>query len=254
MTLDLHFFTGGPRVAVMEAVLDAGHRVERVYANDPERWPKVLPCIELARRRDIPVAIVKRRHELAEIEGEIAGRLCLSAGFNYLFPSSFLESAAACLNVHGSLLPKYKGARTLAWAIEQGERESGVTVHLVDPGMDTGPILLQRSFPLSPFETTKSLARKTGAFEPEVVVEALDIFERKGVAACRAQAPIDDIDWPNRSPDHSEVDPKRPLLDLFNKIRAADPVDYPAHFYVEGQKVCIRLWRPDKPESENDLV
>jgi len=57
-----------------------------------------------------------------------------------------------------------------------------------------------------------------------------------------------------RKPEDSEIDPQRPLLDLYNQIRACDPDDYPAYFYVEGQKVCIGLWRQDKPGSELDMI
>src|SRR5206468_896465 len=138
------------------------------------------------------------RGELATLGKELAGETCLSVGFAFLFPAPFLASVGACLNVHGTLLPDYAGARTLNWIIERGEKASGVTVHLVDEGIDTGPILLQKSFPLTAFDTGNSLARKTLAFEPMVVVEALAQFERMG----RALAWVQDLTrikrFPNR--------------------------------------------------------
>lgn len=253
MSLDITYFSGGPRERVLEAILNSGHRVRHVFVNDPERWPKIKPTIALARQAEIPVTIISRKDQIADALDVASGRLCLSAGFAYLFPKYFLDAVSACLNVHGSLLPKYGGARTLSWAIENGESESGVTVHSVDEGMDTGPILLQRSFALSPFETTRSLGRKTGAFEPQVVVEALALWESRGKNALVAQPPAP-ARLPNRIPQHSQIDPSLPLSQLFNAIRAADPDHYPAHFFVENQKVCIRLWRPEKPDSESDLI
>jgi methionyl-tRNA formyltransferase len=253
MSLDLFYFSGGPREKVLSRILADGHRVRGVFVNDPERWPKVIATIEMARAACLPVTVVTSKSELMAISEIVADGICFSAGFAYLFPKGFLNRVRVCINVHGSLLPKYAGARTLSWCIEDGELESGVTVHLVDEGIDTGPILLQQSFSLSPFETTRSLARKTGDLEPETVSEALRLYESNGAAAFKKQQSSLPV-RPNRVPEHSMLDPKQSLADLFNKIRAADPEHYPAHFYVGGQKVCVRLWRPEKPSDESDLV
>src|SRR5262245_15951436 len=187
MSLDLVYFSGGPKERVLRAILDAGHRVTHVYVNNPGRWPKVASTIELAKSKGLPITIVAKKADLQAIGEQVADKLVFSAGFAYLFPANFLDRVKDCINVHGSLLPKYPGARTLSWAIEDGETSSGVTVHVVDEGIDTGPIVLQESFPLSPFETTASLARKTGEFEPQVVVRALERFEKLGRAALSAQ-------------------------------------------------------------------
>lgn len=254
MSLDLFYFSGGPREKVLLRLLSDGHRIRHVIVNDPARWPNVMPTIEIARAERLPVTIVGMKSDLLKIADLVSGGICLSAGFAYLFPKEFLSRVRACINVHGSLLPKYAGARTLSWCIADGEMESGVTVHLVDEGMDTGPILLQRSFPLSRFETTRSLGRKTGEIEPDVVSEALGRFELKGSAAAESQGSESIPARANRVPGHSEIDPNKSLLELFNQIRASDPDRYPAHFYLDGQKVCVRLWRPDKPPDESDLV
>jgi methionyl-tRNA formyltransferase len=253
MALDLIYFSGGARERVLQAILSAGHRVTDIFINDPERWPKVKPTIELAEMHSIPVHVVKSKAEILDILPAISGRNCLSVGFNYLFPRHVLEKVRIFLNVHGSLLPKYPGARTLAWAIANGESESGVTVHLVDEGMDTGPILLQRVFALSRFDTTRSLSRKTSLFEPQVVIDALARYEELGEDAFSIQEETT-VAPPNRVPGHSRLDANLSLGALFNHIRAADPDNYPAHFFVDGEKVCIRLWRPEKPANEEDLI
>ncbi len=254
MSLDLYYFSGGPRERVLQAVLEAGHRVRHVFVNCPQRWPKVTRTIEIAQSLGLPVTVVERKSDLDGVVETVADGLCLSAGFAYLFPKLFLDRVSTCINVHGSLLPNYAGARTLSWVIENGEIESGVTVHLVDEGIDTGDILLQRTFPLSSFETTASLARKTGDLEPQVVVDALERFEKSGLEGGRPQLEPPPSILPNRVPEHSRIDPALPLLDLINKIRAANVVHYPAYFYLNGEKVCIQLWRPDKPVDEADLI
>jgi methionyl-tRNA formyltransferase len=249
----LHYFSSGPRERVLRAVLAAGHDVAGVYATDPARWPSVAPTLETAESLGIPVYIV-RRSDLAALGCRLTGETCLSVGFALIFPPEFLAQVGDCLNVHGTLLPDYPGARSLNWIIEKGERESGVTVHLVDEGVDTGPILVQRSFPISRFETGRSLVRKTLAFEPDVVVEALTFYERAGAAAARPQEIARAKRFPDRVPEHSQLDPTRPLVALYDQIRAADPDRYPAFFWVDGEKVCVRMWRPHKPSGEEDLI
>jgi methionyl-tRNA formyltransferase len=250
--LDLYYFSSGPRERVLEAILDAGHRVHEVIATSPKRHPKVAPSLDLARSWGIPVRLVRKR-DLGSLAEELESQLFFSAGFAYIFPPELIAAAKLCLNCHGALLPKYGGARTLNWVIEKGETESGITVHQIDEGVDTGPILLQRTFPLSAFETGKSLYRKTLEFEPEVVLEALDLVAR-GQAVFRPQIGSDPKLLPNRCPDHSRLDPGKTLLELFDQIRAADPEDYPAYFEVAGEKICLKLWRPEKPEEEADLL
>lgn len=249
----LTYLSSGPREAVLTALLDAGHEVSHVYVTDPERWPKVVPTIALARAANIPVDVL-HRSDLAAPPPGLRGATCLSVGFGFILPPAFLSHIGLCLNVHGTLLPDYPGARSLNWVIARGETRSGVTIHVVDRGVDTGPVVLQRAFALSPFETGRSLARKTLAFEPAVVLEALAIVEREGISNARPQGLPGHPPLPDRIPEHSRLDPSRPLAELIDAIRAADPEHYPAYFEHRGERVCLRLWRPDKPTDEYDLI
>ncbi len=247
-----HYFSSGPREAVLQRLTDDGIKIAAVYVTDPEKWPKVKPTVILAEKLGLPVTVL-RRENLSEPPAELRNAPCLSVGFGFIFPVAFLRYVGPCLNVHGTLLPDYPGARSLNWVIANGEKLSGVTVHMVDQGVDTGPIILQKSFSLSPFETGASLAQKTREFEPQVVVEALRLFSEKGVSCARQQRG-NGKRLADRKPEHSEIDPNRSLIDLVDDIRAADPENYPAYFYLHGQKVCIRLWRPDRPSDEKGLL
>ncbi|MCJ2054921.1 formyltransferase family protein [Methylobacterium sp. J-070] len=253
MPIDLIYFTGGARERVLEAVLAAGHRVSEIFVNDPVRWPNVVPTLQIASCRGIKVTVITRKTDLLKHYDRLRGKQCLSAGYNYLFDDLFLETVSWCINVHGSLLPNYPGARTLGWIIENDEPRSGVTVHIVDRGVDTGAVVLQREFNVSPFETTRSLSNKTYSFEPQVVVEALSIIEQFGFTRTMPQSPNQTTHL-NRVPSDGEVDTNLSLKQVFNKIRAADPEKYPAYFYHHGEKVLINLWRPDKNSDEEDLI
>lgn len=250
--MKINYFSSGPRERVLEALLASRHEVEGLFVTDPDRWPGVKKTIEIAEKANLSVRIIKRP-DIVALGEELAGQVCLSVAFVYLFPPEFLQHVGLCLNVHGSLLPQYAGARTLNWTLVDGETRSGVTVHKVDSGIDTGDILLQKSFPLSGFDTARSLARKTLEFEPSVVVEALDGYET-GALRFVPQDASRAVLKTNRSPANSELNSSIPLRDLVNKIRASDPDRYPAYFFLNGEKVCIRLWRPDKPEAEFDLI
>jgi methionyl-tRNA formyltransferase len=247
------YLSSGPRAAVLKRLLSEGFDIAGVYVTDPERWPKVSSTVSLAKEVGLPVRVLSRA-DLSVPPEELRDAHCLSVGFGFILPKVFLQHVRICLNVHGTLLPKYPGGRSLNWLLVNGEQESGVTVHIVDEGVDTGPIVLQRAFRLSQFETSASLFRKTLAFEPDVVVDALRRYEQEGPSCAIPQSPHEATWLPDRVPAHSQIDPGRPLSSLFNEIRAADPDRFPAHFYVDGQKVCVRLWRPDKPADECDLI
>lgn len=247
------YLSSGPRTAVLKRLISEGFDVSGVYVTDPKRWPRVESTMSYAREIGLPVRVLRREDLLAPPD-ELRDVQCLSVGFGYILPKAFLAHVRICLNVHGTLLPKYPGARSLNWLLVNGEQENGVTVHIVDEGVDTGPIVLQRAFRLSNFETSASLFRKTLQLEPDVVVDALRRYEREGPSCATPQPPHKATRCLDRVPAHSEIDPEKPLASLFNEIRAADPDRFPAYFYVDGQKVCIRLWRPDKPVDEWDLV
>lgn len=251
--MKLYYFSSGPREGVFKRILDMGINVEGVFVTDPDSAPKIMPTIDLAKENNIPVQVVKKSELLTFYQVLSPEILCFSAGFKYLFPKAFLDHFKLVLNVHGTLLPHYGGARTLNWIIENGELQSGITVHKIDTGIDTGPVLLQRSFDITPFDTGKSLYRKTLEFEPQVVEEALRlILDEK--ASFTAQVYNNVIAHPNRTPEHSRIDPSLPLCDLINKIRAADSETYPAYFDYHGEKMGIKLFRVNKKDEEKDTL
>lgn len=253
MSTELYYFSGGPRERVLDAIREAGHRVLGVIVNDPLRWPKVRSTIERAEASGLPVTIVRSKADLAGVIPFVQGKVCFSAGFNYLFPANFIRAASICFNVHGSLLPKYRGM-TVGWLIPDGETETGITVHVVDEGTDTGDILFQQKISLTPFDTYRSMMRKVYEAEGHVVAQALSQFEASGRAALRPQKGTPGETRGLRRPSNSEFDPARSMADLIDHIRSCDPDEFPAFFYHRGEKVCVRLWRPDKDASEKDLV
>lgn len=245
----INYFSSGPREKALYALIKSAHEIEKVFVTEPNSWPKVIPTIELAKKYNIPVHIIDKS-DLLDICEFISGENCLSVGFGYLFPDEFIAKMNLCINVHGTLLPKYAGARTLNWILENNEKESGITVHLIDAGVDTGPIIFQEKFSISKFDTVDSLYARVLSNEPNVILRALDKIDDDDYQL-KNQCHNDVVSHKNRRPEHSEIDPEKSLIQLFDKIRACPPNRYPAYFFINGEKVCIKLWRPDKDNEES---
>jgi methionyl-tRNA formyltransferase len=169
-------FMGTPRFAVasLEAIANTGEKLIGVVTQ-PDR-PKgrgeliaSSPVKDWAVAQDIPVyqpAKVRDLEFLKQLR-DLSPDLIVVVAFGQILPKTLLEIPRnGCVNVHASLLPRYRGAAPINWAIIRGERETGVTTMQMDEGMDTGPILLQERLPIESDETAESLAGRlqvTGA-------------------------------------------------------------------------------------------
>lgn len=245
----LVLFGGWGREQVIIRMCSAGYKIAAVIA--PARVSTRLEAsIEGIRQSGIRV-IACDKDNLQSILGGFPQCILLSIGFPYLLSSEILRQFIICLNVHPTLLPRYRGPSTGAYILMESEKESGSTIHVIDEGMDTGPIVLQQKVPLTRFDTIRSLQRKVYSIEPQLVLDAFALLGEPGFLP-KAQDEGKATVYPKkRKPEDSEVDPNRTLLQLFDTIRACDPDDFPAFFYLDGQKVCMRLWRAERPAGED---
>jgi methionyl-tRNA formyltransferase len=141
--------------------------------------------------------------------------------FGQILPRAVLDAPArGSINVHASLLPRYRGAAPIAWAIIRGETETGITTFQMDEGMDTGPMLLTRATPIGPEETAGELARRLSAIGAEVLIETLAALDRltptpqpheHATLAPRLKKTDGHVDW------------RRPAGDLVNLVRGCNP-------------------------------
>jgi len=217
-----------------------------------EQSLKLSESIDAIQTTGCEVVEVDRTGISSALEVSRGGSL-ISIGFPYLISESDLNWFSVALNVHPTLLPKYRGATSGPYILINDENETGVTVHLMTSGMDRGDIVYQKSISISKFDTIRSIQRKNYAIEPDAIVEAIHCLERGDEPTPQDENQA--TEFPGRRvPEDSEIDPSESLSKLYNTIRACDPLDYPAFFWIEGQKVCVHLWRPDKPESELDMI
>jgi phosphoribosylglycinamide formyltransferase 1 len=151
----------------LQALIDSGLPITAVASNRPE-----ARALERARLADIPTAVFDDEQAMADWLEEHGVRIVVLAGYMRLLAPSFLQRFDPIVNVHPSLLPSFPGLRAIEQAVEAGVQMTGVTVHLVDEGIDTGPVLRQVPVPVEPVDT---LVERIHSVEhrllPEVVRE-----------------------------------------------------------------------------------
>jgi methionyl-tRNA formyltransferase len=175
-------FMGTPAFAVpsLEALLGA-HEIALVVSRPDEpqgRGMRLASPPVVTRASAAGVAVLQpekiRNAEFYERLRAAAPDVIVVVAYGKILPKEILAlPRLGCVNVHASLLPKYRGAAPIQWAIARGERETGVTIMKMDEGMDTGPMLLTRALPISDDDTGETLAKKLAPLGAEALLAAL---------------------------------------------------------------------------------
>lgn len=180
-------FMGTPDFAVptLQALIDRGHEVAAVVTQPDKakgrgKAVSFPPVKEKALEYEIPVyqPVKARDPEFVNILKEIAPQVIVVVAFGQLLPKSILDIPPyGCINVHASLLPKYRGAAPIQWAVINGEPVSGVTTMYMAEGLDTGDMILKEEIPLSGQETGGSLHDKLSEIGAGLLIKTLDALE-----------------------------------------------------------------------------
>ena len=176
-------FMGTPDFAVgaLQAIIDAGHEVVAVVTQPDKpkgrgKEMQLTPVKECALKYGIPVfqpVKIKTEDAVATLR-EFQADIFVVAAFGQILSKEILEMPRfGCICIHASLLPKYRGAAPIQWAIIDGETETGVTIMQMDPGVDTGDMLMKKVVPITAVETGESLHDKLMEAGAELIVEAL---------------------------------------------------------------------------------
>lgn len=218
------------QAAFAEKVLDGlranGHEVAAVYCPPDGPSGKPDPVKARAGTLGIPVrqhASLKRpevRDELVALKADLG----VLAYVTQIVPQNVFEvPRLGSICFHPSLLPRYRGGSAVNWQIIKGEAEAGVSVFWVDPGIDTGPVLLQKAAPIKPDDTAASLYYDTlFPIGVDVVLESVEL-----IAAGKAPRVVQDKALDSYDPlcrdEHATVDWSRPVRDVYDLIRGCDP-------------------------------
>jgi methionyl-tRNA formyltransferase len=254
--------SGAFAIPSFEALIEAGHDVAALVTQ-PDREKgrgRALappPLKPVAEARGVPVHQPRRvREESAQqllrgLEPDVQ----VVVAYGQILPRSVIDiPRRGTVNVHGSLLPRYRGAAPVQWAIVNGERETGVTTMLIDEGLDTGPTLLSRSTPIGEDETAADLEARLAVMGAGVLIETL-----AGLAAGTLEAAPQDHDRASLAPiikkEDGRLDWTMPADALTRRVRGFHP--WPGTFTTwRGQplKVLRARVEPGPPLVPGELA
>lgn len=225
-------FAGTPDFAAesLQALLASRHRVIAVYTQPDRpagRGRKLTPSPvkRLALEHQLPVyqpETLKTPETQAEL-AELGADLMVVVAYGLILPQAVLETPRlGCLNVHASLLPRWRGAAPIQRAIEAGDAESGVTIMQMDEGLDTGDMLLIRRTPITSATTGGELHNTLATLGGDAIVEALDALADEGLAA--TPQPEAGVTYAAKlSKAEAELDFREPAATLAARVRAFNP-------------------------------
>lgn len=243
----------------LEAVYNSGHEILAVVTN-PDR-PKgrgmklvASPVKEYAMSKDLkiyqPEKVRNNEEFIEEIKSLQPDVICVVA-YGKILPKEILDiPRLGCINVHASLLPKYRGAAPIQWAVINGDKTTGITTMYMDVGMDTGDMILKQEVQIGKDDTMGELWDKLSKIGGQLLVKTLEQIE-KGIAPRIPQgddftmAPMLDkqmskIDWNNKT-----------AQEIKNLVRGLDPI-MGTYSYLDGKK--IKFWKVDVLTDDNSKV
>lgn len=225
-------FMGTPEFAVpsLRRLLDEGHSVAGVFTQPDKpkgRGHKLAPppVKELALSRGIPVYQPKsmRTPEAAELLRSLQPELVVVAAYGKILPQEILDiPARGCVNVHASLLPAYRGAGPIQWAVINGEKRTGITIQQMALGVDTGDILVQMELEIGENETAGELHDRLAPLGADALAAALTGLEEGSIQPIPQEEALA-THAPMLSKELSRLDFSKSARDLHNLIRGLSP-------------------------------
>ena len=238
----------------LEAVYNSGHELLGVVTNPDKpqgRGMKMVasPVKEFALDKNLkiyqPLKIRNNQEFIDEIKSLKPDVICVVA-YGKILPKEILDIPKyGCINVHGSLLPKYRGAAPIQWAVINGDKETGITTMLMDVGMDTGDMILKEKVQIGEDETTGELWGRLSKLGAKLLVQTLEKIgngtatrEKQGEdfsIAPMLNKEMSKIDWETKS-----------AQDIKNLVRGLNPI-MGAYSFLNGKK--IKFWKVDVAKS-----
>ena len=240
-------FMGTPdfAVPVLDALLDAGHTVVAVYTQPPRgagrgKKTRLSPVQRSAQARHFEVRTPRRLKDEGVPDGftALGADAAVVVAYGLILPPAVLAAPRlGCLNLHASLLPRWRGAAPIPRAIMAGDAVTGLTVMRMDEGLDTGPILLTEDVPIGPLATAGELHDEMARRGGPLMVRAL-----AGVAAGELAArpqPVEGVTYADKlAPEDERIDWRRPAADIERQIRALAPRPG-AWFVCAGERIKV---------------
>jgi len=243
-------FMGTPDFAKesLESLVNSGYNVIGVVTNPDKpkgRGMKMIPSPvkEFAIEKNIPIyqpLKVRNNVEFIEEMKDLNPDVICVVAYGKILPKEILDiPSLGCINVHGSLLPKYRGAAPIQWAVINGEKQTGITTMYMDIGMDTGDMILKETVDIGEDETTGELWERLSALGGKLLVDTLKLIE-EGKAPREKQS--EDFSMaPMLNKEMAEINwEEKSGLEIKNLVRGLNPI-MGAYTYINDKK--IKLWK-----------
>jgi methionyl-tRNA formyltransferase len=240
-------FMGTPdfAAAALASLIDAGHEIAAVYSQPPRpagrgHKEQRSPVHELAAAKGLDVRTPARlkgeaeQRDFAALHADVA----VVAAYGLILPRPILAAPRhGCLNIHASLLPRWRGAAPIQRAILAGDAESGITIMQMDEGLDTGPMLLRGAVPIGPRTTASSLHDDLATLGAALIVEALD--KLKAGTLTPTPQPADGVTYAAKlTREEGQLDWRKGADELERQVRAFTP--WPgAWFDLRGERFKV---------------
>ncbi|WP_370335967.1 methionyl-tRNA formyltransferase [Parvularcula marina] len=253
-------FMGTPAFAVpsLAALIASGHEIAAVYTQPPRpsgRGHKVQKSPVHAFAEDHGLEIrhpdsLKSQDEkeaFAELEADVA----IVVAYGLILPKAVLAAPRlGCLNLHGSLLPRWRGAAPIQRAIMAGDQVTGVQVMQMEAGLDTGPVLLSETVPITATDTAASLSEKLSHIGADMLPRVLAALDRGGIVP--QIQPEEGVTYAHKiSPEEARIDWSKPAIDIDAHIRGLTPV--PGAWTLlsrDGEDVRLKIWEAAPDEGQ----
>ncbi|MDX1518863.1 MAG: methionyl-tRNA formyltransferase [Gammaproteobacteria bacterium] len=251
-------FAGTPELAatvLARLLADTDHAITKVLTQPDRpagrgRKPRISPVKSLATEAGLPLSQPATVSELEAISLDDVDAMIVAA-YGMILPTTVLEAPVhGCINIHTSLLPRWRGAAPIQRAIQHGDRETGVSIMLMDAGLDTGPVILQKTCAIASRETAGTLHDKLARLGSGAIIEALNQLA-EGSATFEIQDESRATYAKKISKQEALLDWHLSAVDLERTIRAFNPAPV-AHTVINGQD--FRVWEADcKDRDCNDV-
>ncbi len=247
-------FMGTPDFAKesLEKVYNAGYNIMAVVTNPDKpkgRGMKMIapPVKEFAIEKNIPIFQPNKIREIEEELKALNPDLFCVVAYGKILPKDILDiPQLGSINVHGSLLPKYRGAAPIQWAVINGDKTTGITTMYMDEGMDTGDMILKQEVKIGENETTGELWDRLSKIGAELLVETLHKIENGTVS--RTPQPEGATMAPMLNKEMSKIDwNTKNISEIKNLVRGLNPI-MGAYSFLQDKK--LKIWKVEKQTIE----
>ncbi|OPL13991.1 MAG: methionyl-tRNA formyltransferase [delta proteobacterium MLS_D] len=253
-------FMGTPEFAVpsLERLIENDYPVIGVVTQPDRpkgRGRKQLPTPVKVRALEAGIPVYEparvRGESFLEQFRELAPDMVVLAAFGQILPKEIIDTPPlGCLNVHPSLLPRYRGAAPINWALIRGETKTGVSIMLMDEGVDSGDVLLQKEVPIEPEDTCGDLTDRLSLLGADLLLDAVKVVA-DGTAVPIPQDASAATFAPRLTPETGHIDWSRPAEEVANLIRGLSPVPG-AYSFLRDRKLKIFFAVAGKEEASGE--